>query len=122
MTTPHRKGEFDLSPREIEIVALIASGKAAKEIAVTIGVSWKTVVSHISAIHHKTGTHKAVELAAFALNRGLIQTGYQQRLMLIQTAAEPVRIWMGTIDSFCMASDPREKIEGLLKTIEEPRP
>jgi len=66
---PHQK----LSERELEIFRLIALGRAVKEIAVALGLSDKTVATYISRIREKTGLESPVDMARYALHKGLVQ-------------------------------------------------
>lgn len=53
---------LNLSPREIEIVALMGKGKATKEIANQLKLSIKTIESHRSHILDKTGLSGTIAL------------------------------------------------------------
>jgi DNA-binding CsgD family transcriptional regulator len=67
-----------LSPRELEVVSLIAQGRSNAEIAATLVISLRTVERHVSTIYEKLGAHGrgARALAtAYALRHGLT-TGY----------------------------------------------
>jgi DNA-binding NarL/FixJ family response regulator len=70
-----RKGEeasrFPLSPREREVLQLLAEGKATKEIAGLLNVSVKTVESHRKQIMDKLDLHSIAELTKFAIREGL---------------------------------------------------
>jgi non-specific serine/threonine protein kinase len=60
-----------LSSREREVAALIAQGKANREIAQALVVELKTVESHITHILNKLGFDNRVQIATWAVNRGL---------------------------------------------------
>lgn len=65
------------TPREAEILQLIAAGKSNQEIAAILVLSVRTVERHISNIYSKIGTSGAVARAvatAYALNHGLSHT------------------------------------------------
>jgi DNA-binding NarL/FixJ family response regulator len=62
-----------LSPREIEVLKLIASGKSNKEIAAQLFVSEGTVKSHVINIHHKLGVDDRTEAVVVAIKRGILQ-------------------------------------------------
>lgn len=64
--------EPDLSPRELEILALMAQGLANKAIAATIGRSDETIKAHVKSIFVKLGVHDRTEAVTAALARGLI--------------------------------------------------
>jgi two-component system, NarL family, response regulator LiaR len=60
-----------LSPREIEVVRLIAGGMSNKAIAVTLHVSEKTVKNHVSRILAKLNFTARTQAAIYALQSGL---------------------------------------------------
>jgi DNA-binding NarL/FixJ family response regulator len=62
-----------LSPRETEIVKLIAEGNTGRQIAGTLVISEKTVERHRSNILDKLGMRDRVELTRYAIRRGLIE-------------------------------------------------
>ncbi len=71
-----RTGEepFDvLTPREVEVVKLIAEARSSKEIARELVISVKTVERHRQNILDKLGMRDRVELTRYAIRRGLIQ-------------------------------------------------
>jgi DNA-binding NarL/FixJ family response regulator len=63
----------DLSPREVQIVKLIAEGYTTKEIASSLQIAPKTVERHRSNILEKLGTRDRVALTRYAIRRGLIE-------------------------------------------------
>jgi DNA-binding NarL/FixJ family response regulator len=63
--------DFDLSPREREILAALADGLTNREIADRFGLSEITVKHHLKSIFDKCGVSNRLELALFALRRGL---------------------------------------------------
>jgi DNA-binding NarL/FixJ family response regulator len=62
-----------LSPRETEIVKLIAEGHTGRKIAEQLVISEKTVERHRSNILDKLGMRDRVELTRYAIRRGLIE-------------------------------------------------
>jgi DNA-binding CsgD family transcriptional regulator len=54
--------DFGLTPREIEIVPLVAQGLANKEIAFVLGISPATVRTHLSNLFQKTGARSRIDL------------------------------------------------------------
>jgi DNA-binding NarL/FixJ family response regulator len=60
------------SKRETEIVKMVASGLRNKEIAGLLFVSEGTVKTHLHTIYEKLSVHGRVELAMYALERGII--------------------------------------------------
>lgn len=62
-----------LTPREHEILRMIARGMSRKDIAKTICRSPKTVDNHRAAIMEKLGIHDQVGLTRFAIGEGLVE-------------------------------------------------
>jgi DNA-binding NarL/FixJ family response regulator len=60
-----------LTPREVEVLRLIAAGKSTKEIATTLVISNPTVERHITHIYEKIGARSRAEATAYALRHGL---------------------------------------------------
>jgi DNA-binding NarL/FixJ family response regulator len=60
-----------LTPKEREIVQLIAEGQCTKEIAAELSVSVKTVETHRQHVMAKLNLHSVAELTKFALREGL---------------------------------------------------
>ncbi len=69
----HSMREDPLTPRETEIVKLIAESYSTKQIAETLVISEKTVDRHRTNILEKLGMHDRVELVRYAIRRGLIE-------------------------------------------------
>jgi DNA-binding NarL/FixJ family response regulator len=68
------KEEFDiLTPRELQVLKLIAEAHTSKEIAQELVISIKTVERHRQNILQKLGMSDRVELTRYAIRRGLIQ-------------------------------------------------
>jgi DNA-binding NarL/FixJ family response regulator len=66
--------EFDvLTPRELEVLKLIAEAYTSRQIAQTLFISIKTVDRHRQNILDKLGMRDRVELTRYAIRRGLIQ-------------------------------------------------
>jgi DNA-binding NarL/FixJ family response regulator len=62
-----------LTPRELEVLKLIAEGRTSKEIAALLVLSLKTVERHRADILHRLGMRDRVELTRYAIRRGLIE-------------------------------------------------
>jgi DNA-binding NarL/FixJ family response regulator len=71
----HPEGdEFEiLTPRELQVLKLIAEAHTSKEIAAELVISVKTVERHRQNILEKLGMSDRVELTRYAIRRGLIQ-------------------------------------------------
>jgi len=61
-----------LTPREREILQLLAEGKSNKEVAVRLNISIKTVETHRAAIMRKIGVNSVVELVHYAIRNELV--------------------------------------------------
>jgi DNA-binding NarL/FixJ family response regulator len=62
-----------LSPREREVLQLIAEGKTTKELSTILGISVKTAEAHRTKIMSKLGTHGIAGLVRYAIRRGMIE-------------------------------------------------
>lgn len=62
-----------LTPRERQVLQLIAEGKTTKEAAVILGISPKTADSHRTRIMDKLDIHQTAGLVRYAIRRGLVQ-------------------------------------------------
>jgi DNA-binding NarL/FixJ family response regulator len=69
----HRQGLIEgLSPREREVLALVASGDTNKEIGSALGISPRTVESHRESLVKKLKIRTVAELTRFAVETGLV--------------------------------------------------
>ena len=64
-----------LTPREIEVLRLIAAGHTAKQAARELEIAPKTADNHIQSLYSKIGVSTRAAAALFALERGLVQQG-----------------------------------------------
>jgi HD-GYP domain-containing protein (c-di-GMP phosphodiesterase class II) len=64
-----------LTPREIEVLRLIAAGHTAKEAARQLEIAPKTADNHIQNLYSKIGVTTRAAAALYALERGLVQHG-----------------------------------------------
>jgi two-component system, NarL family, nitrate/nitrite response regulator NarL len=63
--------QFGLTPRELEIIAVILGGFSNSEIAIRFSISEKTVKHHLTNVFDKLGVSNRLELALFALHHKL---------------------------------------------------
>jgi predicted ATPase/DNA-binding CsgD family transcriptional regulator len=66
-----RRGRFDLTPREQEVLALVAAGMTDGQIAESLVISKKTASVHVANIKAKLGASSRVEVATIALRQSL---------------------------------------------------
>ena len=62
-----------LTPRELEVVKLIAEGLTSDEVAEELSISSKTVDRHRANLLEKLGMRNRVELTRYAIRRGLVE-------------------------------------------------
>lgn len=62
-----------LTPREVEVVRLLGGGCTYEQVALRLGVSPHTVVSHIKNAYRKLGVHSAAAAVMTAARLRLIQ-------------------------------------------------
>jgi DNA-binding NarL/FixJ family response regulator len=65
--------EDPLTPRELEVVKLIAEAYTNKQIADALGLAEKTVESHRANVFSKLAMRDRVELVRYAIRRGLVE-------------------------------------------------
>ncbi len=62
-----------LTPREREVVQLLAEGKSSKEVAVSLGISVNTTETHRSNILRKLELHSLPELVRYAIKNKIVE-------------------------------------------------
>src|SRR6266568_5884731 len=67
-----RRTALALSPRELEVLRLVADGLPTKQIAVSLSISERTVKFHVNSIFHKLGADNRAQAVALAAQRGLL--------------------------------------------------
>jgi len=68
-------GEEDLTPREADVLRLVAAGNRNRDIAERLFISEETVKVHIKHIMDKLGANDRTQAVAIAVGRGMIQLG-----------------------------------------------
>ncbi len=68
-----RQAEPEITPRELEILALVAQGNANKVIAAQLGIGEDTVKQHVSRILAKLKVQDRAQATAEAIRRGLVR-------------------------------------------------
>ncbi len=71
--TPPKKPRDRLTPREREIVQLLAEGKSSKEVAVSLGLSVKTAETHRANIMRKLDLHSISDLVRYAVRNNIVE-------------------------------------------------
>jgi len=63
----------ELTPRQIEVLTLIAEGLSTKEVAHTLNISIKTVETHRSLLMERLNIHEVAGLVRYAIKKGLLK-------------------------------------------------
>jgi DNA-binding NarL/FixJ family response regulator len=67
-----RAAEGALTPREREVVQLLAEGRQNKEIARRLGVALKTVEAHRAAVMRKIGADSVADVVRYAVRNRIV--------------------------------------------------
>ena len=70
-----------LSSRQVEVLQLIAEGKPNKQIAVELGVSFKTVDKHRQSLMEKLNIHDTAGLTRYAIHAGIIESDVEVTIL-----------------------------------------
>ncbi len=62
----------DLTPREREVLTLVAAGRTSREIGDTLGISHRTVETHRESLMRKLDIHTVAGLTRFAIDAGVL--------------------------------------------------
>jgi DNA-binding NarL/FixJ family response regulator len=73
----HNKKAVQLTSREMEVLQLIAEGKANKETAADLGIGMKTVEKHREHLMQKLDIHDTAGLTRYAISSGIIESSVQ---------------------------------------------
>jgi ATP/maltotriose-dependent transcriptional regulator MalT len=74
-TNARARGSRDLSPRELEVLTLVADGRSDGEIATELFISKKTASVHVAHIKDKLGVETRIEIAMAGIRLGLVNLG-----------------------------------------------
>lgn len=76
-----RKRDSRLSPREAEVLQLIAEGQANKQVAAELGISVKTVEKHRQSLMDKLRIHDTAGLTRYAITVGMVEANVQVKIL-----------------------------------------
>ena len=62
-----------LTPREREVIQLVAEGKTTKEVATALGLSVKTAETHRTNLMRKLNLHSVADITLYAVRNGIVQ-------------------------------------------------
>lgn len=66
------RGQYVLTPREREVIQLVAEGRTTKEIASALGLSVKTAETHRTNLMRKLDLHSVADLTLYAVRNGIV--------------------------------------------------
>src|SRR5579864_1631471 len=69
----HSSSKPVLTPREREVIQLLAEGKTSKEVAVALNLSVKTAETHRTNLMRKLDLHSVADLTLYAVRNGIVQ-------------------------------------------------
>jgi DNA-binding NarL/FixJ family response regulator len=72
LTGPPAGAHNGLTPREVEVIRLVASGRTNRVVANELFLSEKTVARHLSNIYLKLGISSRAAATAYAYDHGLV--------------------------------------------------
>jgi two-component system, NarL family, nitrate/nitrite response regulator NarL len=84
-----RREDSGLSPREREILALLAEGQTQEQIASQLVISPKTVGTHIQHILGKLGVNTRAQAVAMAFRRGLVEPDVRAHAFIVEQLTAP---------------------------------
>ena len=67
-----------LTPREREVIQLVAEGESSKQVAARLGISPKTAETHRNNVMQKLNLHSMVELVLYAVRNGIIHVAVSE--------------------------------------------
>jgi DNA-binding NarL/FixJ family response regulator len=73
MHTPKKATEAPLTPRELDMLRAAARGLGNKQIAAELGVSSRTVQTHLTRVFGKLGVSSRTEAVLEAIKRGWVR-------------------------------------------------
>jgi DNA-binding CsgD family transcriptional regulator len=66
------RNERPLTPRQVEVLRLLADGSTTDRIAAELGIAVETVRNHVRGLFHRLGVHTRLEAVVAARRRGLL--------------------------------------------------
>lgn len=68
---PEQFGQVEVSPRQLEVIQLVAAGKSTTEIALVLGINKKTVDWHKAEIKTNLDLHTTADIVRYAIAKNL---------------------------------------------------
>jgi DNA-binding NarL/FixJ family response regulator len=76
-----KKRDLALTPRESEVVQLVAEGQANKQIAAELSLSIKTVEKYRQQVMDKLNIHETAGLTRYAVAKGIVEHNLRERIL-----------------------------------------
>jgi DNA-binding CsgD family transcriptional regulator len=67
---------YSLTPRELEVLRLVAEGRTNRDIAAALVITERTVINHLGSVFAKIGVENRSAATAFAIRNGLTERGH----------------------------------------------
>jgi DNA-binding NarL/FixJ family response regulator len=85
-----RVGDPELTPRELDVLLLIARGYDIKQVAAELNIANSTAACHRMRIMGKLNVHSVAGLTGYAIQKGIIDVGEQSiRREMFHVAYQP---------------------------------
>jgi DNA-binding CsgD family transcriptional regulator len=96
--------KYGLTPREVNLIALISSGQSSRAMSQTLGIRVETIRENCRTIHHKIGTHSRLAIGLWAIRKGMVKgvvepnsgfprTGPLERCPAHEIQIAPEKLW-----------------------------
>jgi len=96
--------DFELTPREREVLDLIWKGESFKEIAATLNISYKTAACHLRNIRGKLGARTSMQILPRAIEKGLFPIKIWN-LVIRNTVVENREPWLLVVQELIENAD-----------------
>jgi DNA-binding CsgD family transcriptional regulator len=69
--------KYGLTPREVNLIALISLGQSSRTMSQTLGIKVETIREYCRIIHHKIGTRSRLAIGLWAIRKGMVKGAIQ---------------------------------------------
>jgi DNA-binding CsgD family transcriptional regulator len=69
--------KYGLTPREVNLIALISSGQSSRAMSKIMGIGITTIRECCRTIHRKIGTHSRLAIGLWAIREGMVKSAIQ---------------------------------------------
>jgi DNA-binding CsgD family transcriptional regulator len=71
--------KYGLTPREVNLIALISSGRSSRAMSRIMGIGITTIRECCRTIHRKIGTHSRLAIGLWAIRKGMVKSAVQPK-------------------------------------------